>query len=139
MDKEELLFGSKMIDVVEGEFNANCDNEEAEEFVSFTYEAYKREGSPPNVKQWLKKYLNGAYLCVGNQPEWVEGSPNWPYLNGKPMVFITQYRIPKNQITEKHLTWDVMLYVFGQRISLADGYKVEYRMVEQIIGIDEED
>ena len=136
MDKDALLFGSEMIDVVESEFNANCDTEEAEEFVSSTYEEYKRQGSPPKVRQWLKKNLKGAYLCVDKPPEWAEGNPNWPYLNGKPMVFITQYAVPQNQITENSLTWDVVLYVFGQRIPLDNGYRVEYRLVEQITGVD---
>lgn len=136
IDKDRLLFGSKMIGVVSREFNASCDKGEAQEFVTTVYEQYKQAGSPKNIKHWLKEHLKNAYLSVTIPPMWVEDEPDWPYLNGKPMVFITQYAIPKNEVTGDHLTWNIVLYLFGQRVPHPQGYTVEYRIVRQFPGID---
>jgi hypothetical protein len=69
-------------------------------------------------------------------PHWVEDEPAWPFFNGEPMVFISQCTLPRNPITESQLTWETEVYVFGARIPLTKGYKIEYRIVEQFPGID---
>ena len=136
LDKDTREFRRKMFDVVEKVYNANCDTEEAEEFVIYVFEHYKLSGLPKKINEWLKDFLKDWYQYVDKPPVWVEEEPNWPYSNGKPMIFIKQFTIPKTPITEEKLTWDNTIYVFGERIPYKSSYKVEYKIIEQIGGID---
>jgi len=135
-DKERIIFLSRMIGVVAKECNANCSNSEADGFVDYVYRHYTDAGSPKDCNRWLKSFLKDAYLYVTQPPIWVEEEPAWPYANNRPMIFIGQLSIPKTVVSEASLTWDTELYVFGHRVPCESGFRVEYRLVEQIHGLD---
>lgn len=131
-EKERIVFGAEMIQVVTSRFKASCSGEDAEPFVNKIYEEYRQAGRPKNIKKWLQERLSDAYQYVHAAPRWVEDEPGWLYLDGEPMVFIEQFTLPKNQVTETKLTWDVTIYLFGARIHVdAKSYKVEHKVLMQ--------
>lgn len=135
MDRDLIRFHGKVLSVAERQFYASFAGSEAESFVDGIYDDYKQAGKPEDVEAWLTSRLRGEFLCVSEPPRWVEDEPSWPFLAGRPMVFIKQMHLPKNDVTEGHLTWDAELYLFGSRVDLNRGYRVEYRVVTQIAGI----
>lgn len=126
LDRDLLVFHGKVMTVARDEFGASC----SEKLVDQLYAQYLAAGKP-EVRQWLIAELAKWFLCVGDRPSWVEEEPAWPSIEGKPMVFIGQIGLPENEVTRKHLTWATVVYVFGARVPYRDGYKTEYRTVEQ--------
>ena len=122
--------------MAERQFNASCNGKEAEPFIQMLYTDFKRAGMPKNVEQWLDLRLQTEFLCVAEPPRWVEDEPAWPFYQGMPMIFVNQMTLPKNSVTEQYLTWDAEIYLFGARVDLDRGYRVEYTVVTQIAGID---
>ena len=45
--------------------------------------------SQTQKKQLLKQRLETAFPCAGKPPTWMQ-SPDWPIVNGKPLVFVGQ-------------------------------------------------
>lgn len=132
MDKDFVVFYSEVIDVAETQFQASCSGKEGQAFAQALYQEYLDAGAPKPVTSWLRQRLQGEFVSIFNPPKWVEKEPAWPFLNAKPMVFISQTSLPQNEITERNLTWDTELYVFGARVPASRGYSVEYKIVEQI-------
>jgi hypothetical protein len=135
VDKDLIRFYGKVITVAERQFRASCSGKEAESFIQMLYTDFKHAGMPKDVEQWLDVRLQKEFLCVAEPPRWVEDEPAWPFYQGKPMVFVSQMTLHKNSVTEQHLTWDAELYLFGARVNLDRGYRVEYYVVTQIAGI----
>jgi hypothetical protein len=133
LDKNRLIFGSKMMEVVQKDYLASCDSKEGQLFVDTIYKEYLEQNSPKNTSSWLRSTLKNYYLHVTSPPIWIEEEPEWPYLNGQPMVFISQTILPNNPTTSDHLTWDVVVYLFGGRIPHPHGFKVEYKIIEQVV------
>ncbi|MBC8217420.1 MAG: hypothetical protein H8E73_03050 [Planctomycetes bacterium] len=133
MNRELVVFHGKIMTVARNEFAASCDGKDAEPFVDSLYEQYNAAGRP-EVYSWLKAELGKHFLCVDERPQWVEEEPCWPYLEGKPMIFISQVLVPENDVTKEHLTWDTVIYLFGSRVPSQRGHRVEYRVVDQIRG-----
>jgi hypothetical protein len=128
MDKDFIGFYGKLMKVAEKEFNASCENEE---FAKALYKEYLDADSPKPVENWLGSRLTNEFPYVTTAPNWIEDEPAWPYHNGKPMVFIVQAGLPRNHVTESHLTWDKEIYVFGARVPYRTGYRIEYKIIAQ--------
>ena len=47
------------------------------------------------------------------------------------MVFVSQTALPENDVTKEHLTWGEVVYLFGAKVTLPRGYRIEYRVVSQ--------
>lgn len=87
---------------------------------------------PKNVKKWLSERIEPLFKCVDEKPIWV-CDPEWPYLDGKPMVFIKQFSVNDREDLRGLLTVDAVLYIFGILRPDADGTLVqEYRVVDQL-------
>lgn len=117
--------------VAADEYNASCEGEAAEPFVKKLFDEWTAAGSPTPCKGWLKARLKGSFKCVGDPPQWIEEEPDWPYLNGEPMVFVAQIDLKRNAVTESNLTFNERLYVFGARVPLKRGFEMEYRIIAQ--------
>ena len=119
-------------------FFATCLLGEADSFVDEIYQEYLAAGSPRNKRKWVEERLRREFLWVGQPPKWVESEPDWPFHDGKPMVFISQTALPENDVTRTRLTFDTVIYLFGARIpvEIPDGYGVIYKTVEQIPGFE---
>ena len=84
----------------------------------------------------MRQYLSQRFLSVDTPPHWVEDEPAWPFLNGEPMIFVTQYTLPSTSVAASRLTSGTEVYVFGARVPHPKGYTIEYQVVQQHPGID---
>jgi hypothetical protein len=133
-DLKWFKFGGACVAVAEGELQASlndCSQNEHEHFIDSLFAEYVQAGEPKEVKAWLRNALNKRFLSVGARPEWVQGQPSWPWLKGKPMVFLEQFAVPSNDVTKAHVSENTVIYVFGARVTTSNGWKMEYRIVEQ--------
>ena len=136
LDKTAMRFQARVMTLAQERFGASCEGRDAEPFLEQVYRDYVAAGSPERLEEWIERRLQGVFLSIGDPPRWVEDEPAWPFFEGRPMVFVSQTSLKKNIITEKDLTWDEEVYLFGIRIPLSKGYRVEYRVVTQHPGID---
>lgn len=133
-EKEFIKFCAALGDMAEERFSASCEGEGAEEFCRALYEEYVAEGKPKGLKEWLAPRLAGEFVWVTAPPIWVEGEPSWPFEGGRPMVFVAQLSLEKGPITEKHLSWDEEIYLFGSRVPsphVPGKHEMKYRIVVQ--------
>src|SRR5688572_29931095 len=94
MDMEQLNFLGKVYTIAEDELNASVDGSSG--FHERLYREYVEAGKPRNVKAWIRERLAGVFLHVDKPPEWVGPTPMWPWMDGKPMVFIRQFDVPQS-------------------------------------------
>jgi hypothetical protein len=133
----EIKFRGKVMRIVEEDYGASLADDEEGAFVQSLYKQYLDSGSPKNQEAWLREQLSASFLFAVSPPKWIERTttPRWPFLNGKPMVFITQVTTPQSQVSDRCLSTNTMLYIFGARIVDDEGWKMEYRIIEQEPGL----
>src|SRR5262245_57580885 len=109
-DLEELKFGGMIVNIAEGELSASIDDDEAGEFAHMLYEQYKAAGAPKNKREWIRHELKKHFLFVTKPPVWIERTTGveWPFFQGKPMVFIEQLSVPENEVTKTAASPDVV-------------------------------
>ena len=130
LDRDLLVFHGKVMTVAREELAASFEGKDGEKFIDNLFAQYQAEGKP-EIRSWLKTELTKHFLWVAEKPKWAEEEPAWPFFEGRPMVFIGQLFLPENDITKMHLTWGNVVYVFGARVPYRDGFRMEYRTVEQ--------
>ena len=133
-DLNWLKFGGTCVAVAEEDLAASlndCTQSEHEKFIEGLYAMYISAGEPKNTKGWLREHLRERFRSVGDRPRWVEGKPAWPWLDGKPMVFLGEFQVLKTETAREHATPGVTLYVFGARVPTTGGWRMEYKVVEQ--------
>ncbi len=128
LDKKEMDFGGTLVDIIISKFNASCNDENSELFIDNLYEEYKKAGSPKKVRAWILERLKDEFKYLDVPPKWIHDA-DWPYHNGKPMVFITQKEITKK--AEAFLGWDYTVYVFGAKVELEKGWTIVTKVVTQ--------
>ncbi len=52
---------------------------------------------------------------LDKRPKWKPSEAYWPTCDGKPMTFVTQWILPDNDVTRRHLTFDEYNYLFVAR------------------------
>jgi hypothetical protein len=130
-DKQEMIFGSKVLSVVMKKLNASVQGEECEKFIEELYSKFKTAGSPKDIEQWIFDNIKDQFQFIDTPPNWVEDEPNWPFMNAKPMIFIGQHDIRAGKVADNQLDSGITLYLFGARIPYKDGFKLEYVTVSQ--------
>lgn len=131
-NKDALRFRAKILRIAQEHCNASAEGPDAEPFLDQLYREFAAEAlKPDEAEVWIRRRLENQFLSVGDAPEWVEEEPAWPFFDGKPMVFIAQHPLPRNEVTEQNLTWNEVVYIFGARVNLPRGYRIEYRIVSQ--------
>ncbi len=128
LDKKEMDFGGTLVDIIISKFNASCNDDDSELFIDRLYEEYKKAGSPKRVKSWILTRLKDEFKYLDEPPKWVHDA-DWPYCNGKPMVFLTQKEVTKK--AEDFLGWGYIVYLFGAKMELDGGWKVVTKVVTQ--------
>lgn len=133
-DLEKLRFGADATTIAEDEFAASFNEDDDNELIELLYKEYQQAGSPMKRKEWLRDRLAELFACVDQRPDWIERSsvPTWPFLGGRPMVFIRQFEVPRTEVSETQIVPLAMLYVFGVRSEQGEGWRTEYRVVEQL-------
>lgn len=132
-DLNELKFCGLANTVALEEFGALFDDSRDTSLLESLYEEYLGDGRPDNQREWLNSRLATLFECLGPRPQWIERSPQWPFLNGRPMVFICQTPIQDNSVSQRSLSPDTVIYVFGARVPRPDvaGWEMVYRVVAQ--------
>jgi hypothetical protein len=126
-DMEQLTFFGKVSTVAEDELNASVGDRSLPDRL---YQEYCNAGKPRNIKAWIRERLEKEFLYVDKPPEWVGPTPMWPFINGKPMVFIQQFDIPGGRVAEKVLRVPGRtLYVFAHYPPSEDA-EMRYHVVE---------
>jgi len=65
-------------------------------FLSTLLLGYKGEDNMDNLEQWLKQEIQTKFPALNERPSWLQ-SPEWPFTNDVPMVFIGQIDVhPSN-------------------------------------------
>lgn len=133
MTNDEIRFYGKAM-IVANDLNASCQGDEAKPFILRLFKEYSDAGKPKDVAGWLRERLTREFKSVNAAPRWIEREPQWPFHEGRPMVFISQASLPRNEITEALLAWGCEVYLFGARIPDPEGfegYRIVYREVTQ--------
>ena len=90
---------------------------------SLESEAFFRElmkgypGSVDNEEEivwWLDEQIERHFLSFSSRPEWIQ-EPQWPFADGKPMVFAGQIDISVTDLPFPFFHDDTSLYVFVGR------------------------
>ena len=130
---ERLQFGGKIQRVAEEDLAASFSrlSEPASTAISDRlYAEYVEAGTPRNWRQWIRERIEPMFLCAGDRPNWVGGTPMWAFLNDKPMVFIRQFTLGSGPVETTALSDGLTLYLFGLRVPTETGQRLEYRVVE---------
>ncbi len=134
LDKEAMRFQARVMKLAQ-EIGASCEGQAAEPWLDGIYARFKTD-APSDRDAWIREELKAAFLSVADPPNWVESEPSWPFWEGRPMVFVTQYALPDSAVARDSVTTHEVIYIFGVRLPAERGYRVEYRIVTQHPGID---
>ena len=127
---ERLKFFGTVEEVVEKDLAASL-SEDNGATVERLYAAYQAAGKPRKARQWIREQLAGFYKCANERPVWVGPTPQWPYLDGKPMIFIKQFEVGRGAVESNELAAGDVIYVFGIRVQTENGIEMRYRVVAQ--------
>jgi hypothetical protein len=128
-----IRFSAAVMGVAE-EYNASCEGEESIPFRRQLFDEYNTAVEPkPEAHAWLRPKLAGAFQYLLRPPVWIEEEASWPFLDGRPMTFISQSEIVSNDVAERSLNPGDVLYVFGGRrwLEREKAWTIEYRVVVQ--------
>jgi hypothetical protein len=90
---------------------------ESENFFRHLLTQYAEEADPANISQWLQEQITKYFIAVGERPKWIQ-NPEWPFADGKPMIFVGQIDLSvQNEVVSKIYHDDTSLYLFvGQKV-----------------------
>jgi len=132
LDRDRIRFKGKVGSAAIRK-NASVDDPEAKIFVDQLYKEWKAMNKPiEEADSWLDKRLDGIFLSLKQGPVWVEAEPTWPFMDGKPMVFLSQVRMDDSAFSKTALSPKETAYLFaGRQPAGKDGFKLVYRVVSQ--------
>ena len=111
---------------------ASIEDEQASQFFEQLYSEWQSTGLSLNEADlWLDRRLAGEFCSLADPPQWVESEPAWPFLDGKPMVFLTQCSMGDEEISRLKLSPSETVYLFGGRKSVGSGAEMVYRTISQ--------
>lgn len=122
-----IKFGGRVLSIAEEEFHASVPGHVSDQwFESFTV------SERDSADDWIRSRLDSLFQCVNQPPTWVN-EPDWPWNGDNPLIFITQYTVPTNDLTQREMIADVTLYVFSDRVCDGTSQRVSFRLVEQFV------
>lgn len=131
MDEKKVRFKGKLISAALRK-NASVEDSEARGFVDALYSEWVGSGaSLDELPAWLDMRLSGEFRALNSPPVWVEEEPAWPFLDGKPMVFLSQTKMDETAISASLLSPGETVYLFGARQVAGRGFRMIYRTVSQ--------
>lgn len=125
----ETQFGARAISLGKKEFCATVKGHLSDAL----YKEYCNGGNDEPVEQWLRPRFKQLFQFLVAPPQWIQDNPNWPYENGKPMVFVNQHAVATDVLTPI-LGVDFVVYTFGARVDIPEfpgRWRVEFRTVVQ--------
>jgi hypothetical protein len=132
-DLNQIKVCGRIRALAEEEFGGSFDDDEAaRKALDELWAQYVGDGSPGDVAHWAREKLSRLFRCLNAPPSWALGSGRWPFIDGKPMVFLGEIPIPSTELSESSLVPNSVLYVFGGRHrTQTGGLAMQYRVVEQ--------
>lgn len=131
LDIEDYRFFGLANTVALKEFAACFDDDRDNSACLKLLQEYKAAGSPKDMRRWLRERLTSIFVCLTSRPNWVEPIPMWPFWNGQAMVFLGQFAVEENEVSSVHLAPNTVLFVFGIRVPIEGGWRMQYQIVEQ--------
>ena len=128
-DLERMTFCGRVIGIGEKYTGASLSDYDEQ-----LWEKYLEEGKPKNRDAWILAHVKEDFRFLEEPPRWIEtlSTPRWPFIDGTPMTFIRQITVSANPISEKYLSPDSEVYLFGgRRDTESGGWEMCYATVEQ--------
>lgn len=131
LDQAKIRFMGKMISAAQRQ-NASIDHREGKGFVDAIYQEWLETHQPLELApDWLDRRMEREFCSLSNPPIWVEDEPSWPFLDGMPMIFLSQTSVDQNAFSLARLSPGETIYLFGARQAVNGGFKMIYRTVSQ--------
>jgi hypothetical protein len=91
---------------------------ESEAFFRALLAEYSGDLNPSDVTAWLKQQVGQHFVAITERPRWIQ-NPEWPIVNGKPLIFAGQIDIEvrPGYTSANFFHDDTSFYVFfGQKM-----------------------
>lgn len=91
---------------------------EAEDFFRKLLTQYAGKPNPTSITTWLEEQIPQYFAVIGERPRWIQ-SPQWPFEEGNPMIFVDQIDLSpqSKKIISTIYHDDTSLYIFiGQKV-----------------------
>jgi len=131
LDRDRIRFKGKVISAAIRQ-GSSLQGEESAPFFEMLYSEWVGSGMTiSGADAWLDNRLGGAFESIAQPPMWIEDEPSWPYLSGKPMIFLTQCTIAETELSIRALAAGETVYLFGARETAGGKTRMVYRTVSQ--------
>lgn len=131
LDPDRIRFKGKIIAAAIRK-GGSVEDAHATPFIDKLLEEWNRSGkSLEEGAAWLDVRLNGVFQSLDSPPKWVEEEPVWPFLDGVPMIFLSQTTMDNSPVSAAMLSPGETVYLFAARQSAGKGFKMQYRTVSQ--------
>jgi len=130
-DFNECFLKGTIAVLAEDEFGASFSDDNNNAFFEAFFEEYVKDGRPKKIKTWARKRLADVFKCVTNRPDWYGDDPEWPFVDGKPCIFISQLEV-ENTENGRLLGTERTLYLFAAKVIDPDGsWTLTYRVISR--------
>jgi hypothetical protein len=111
---DELRFWGDASTVALEHCKASFPGTEARGYLSSLWSRYQEQGMPANRRAWLEEELERWFPCFASRPTWAgkRKTPQWPWLDGRPMMFVTQVETPSAVLPTGQKIAERVLYIF---------------------------
>src|SRR5687767_10759317 len=93
LDPDRIRFAGALHRIAEGELSASFGDDRDGAATNRLYAEYEGAGKPKDLRRWVRERLSTYFASVDKGPAWVGGTPQWPFLEGQPMVFLRQFEM----------------------------------------------
>ena len=131
LDLEKMKFVGALHRVAEKELAASFGEDRDEAATNRLYAEYVEASRPKDLKKWAREKLPAVFAAGDKRPVWVGGTPQWPFMDGRPMVFIRQFEMGTTPAEARLGLPRHTLYVFALKVaSQYGGWEMRYRVVQ---------
>lgn len=131
LDPDRVRFKGKAISAAI-KSGGSIEHDEAASYFELLHQEWKASGvGVSGAETWLTERLKGEFKSLGEAPIWIDDEPTWPFLDGKPMVFLCQVSMPEHGEVVSVLSPGETVYLFGCRKTDNGKTKMVYRTVSQ--------
>ena len=131
LDRDRIRFKGKVVSAAMRQ-GGSLERQESAPFFEMLYSEWVEKGlTLDGANVWLDNRLRGAFESIAQPPVWIEDEPSWPYLSGKPMIFLTQCTIAESELSVRALAAGETVYLFGGRETAGGKTRMVYRTVSQ--------
>ena len=132
LDRDRIRFKGKALSAAI-RCGGSIEHDDAGPFFDNLYAEWQGSGLSLDASEgWLDERLKDAFKCVERAPEWVdEEEPLWPFIDGKPMVFLAQCTMKDDELGREELSPGETAYLFGGRKHEDGKVRMTYTTVSQ--------